>query len=167
MREVFASGPLGAYSYDHFHGYSPPVVVRATGLAQPNEEPLMLVLEITNNERNLQLPIDDLASGMDVHVAWAAVDAPAGAARAPALGAAPTTGQLWAKPLGGGAGAALLINHSPHTVKYTLQPKLLNLTAAAFAVRDVWAHADLPAITTGLDLAVPAWDSALVKLTPA
>ena len=43
----------------------------------------------------------------------------------------------------------------------------LNLTAAAFAVRDLWAHADLPPISTHLDLTVPAWDSAFLTLTPA
>ena len=44
----------------------------ATGLAQPNDKALTVTLEVTNHERNLQIPIDDLASGLGVHVTWSA-----------------------------------------------------------------------------------------------
>lgn len=63
--------PLGDYSWDHFSGYSPPVEINATGLDLPNDEPVMLALQVTNNQRNLQIPVDDLAQGFNVRVTWA------------------------------------------------------------------------------------------------
>lgn len=66
--------PLGDYSWDDFHGYSPPIAVNATNLRLPNDEPLLLVMEFHNNERNLQIPVDDLAAGFDVQIHWAPDD---------------------------------------------------------------------------------------------
>lgn len=51
----WTSSPLGNYSYDHFTQYSPPIVVAATGLAISTDSAVILALEITNNERNLQV----------------------------------------------------------------------------------------------------------------
>ena len=67
---IYQSDELGNYSYDHFEGYSPPIVASASSLKVPNEELVFLVLEITNHDRNLQIPIDDLASGFNATVEW-------------------------------------------------------------------------------------------------
>merc|ERR1711879_252133 len=66
LKTLAEVGPLGDYSWDHFTGYSPPIEVHATGLNLSNEAPVLLALEITNNDRNLQIPIDDLADGSDI-----------------------------------------------------------------------------------------------------
>lgn len=174
VRELWASEPLGNYSYDDFKGFSPPVVAAASGLAQPNDTPLALVLEVQNNERNLQIPVDDHAAGMQVKVTWAAAGGTAAAPpvpfatkpAAPTVGAAPVAGQLWAKKLSGGGAAALLINRSPQPMHYALHLTKLNLTATAHEARDLWAHKDLGAVTDSLKLEVPAWDSAFVTLKP-
>ena len=182
VRELWKSGPLGNYSYDQFTGYSPPIEVRATGLAQPNEAALMLTLEVTDHDRNLQLPIDNLVAGWNVKVSWegapatapvhAAVEAvttePIGRAQKATVGVAPVAGQLWSKRLPHGGSAALLINHSPRPLEYMLNLTKLNLTmGVTYKVRDVWERADiLPSVTTQLTLSVPAWDSAFVTLMP-
>ena len=70
LKTVFTSQPLGAYSYDHFTQYSPPVEVKATGIGVPNSKKVVLALQVENNERNLQIPIDDLAQGFDCKVTW-------------------------------------------------------------------------------------------------
>ena len=182
VRELWKSGPLGNYSYDQFTGYSPPIVVSATGLAQPNEAALMLTLEVTDHERNLQLPIDNLVAGWNVKVSWegapatapvrAAVEAvtgePIGRIPKVTVGVAPVAGQLWSKRLPHGGSAALLINHSPMPLQYMLNLTKLNLTmGVTYKVRDVWERVDiLPSVTTQLALSVPAWDSAFVTLMP-
>ena len=182
VRELWKSGPLGNYSYDQFTGYSPPIAVRATGLAQPNEAALMLTLEVTDHDRNLQLPIDNLVAGWNVKISWegapatapvhAAVEAvttePIGRAQKATVGVAPVAGQLWSKRLPHGGSAALLINHSPRPLEYMLNLTKLNLTmGVTYKVRDVWERADiLPSVTTQLTLSVPAWDSAFVTLMP-
>ena len=179
VRELWKSGPLGNYSYDQFTGYSPPIEVRATGLAQPNEAALMLTLEVTDHDRNLQLPIDNLVAGWNVKVSWegapatapvhAAVEAVTiGRAQKATVGVAPVAGQLWSKRLPHGGSAALLINHSPRPLEYMLNLTKLNLTmGVTYKVRDVWERADiLPSVTTQLTLSVPAWDSAFVTLMP-
>ena len=181
VRELWKSGPLGNYSYDQFTGYSPPIEVRATGLAQPNEAALMLTLEVTDHDRNLQLPIDNLVAGWNVKVSWegapatapvhAAVEAvttePIGRAQKATVGVAPVAGQLWSKRLPHGGSAALLINHSPRPLEYMLNLTKLNLTmGVTYKVRDVWERADIPSVTTQLTLSVPAWDSAFVTLMP-
>jgi hypothetical protein len=73
LASLFESAELGNYSYDHFEGYSPPIVVVGEilgGAGLPNEEEVFLVFEISNNDRNLLLPIDDLASGFNATVEW-------------------------------------------------------------------------------------------------
>ena len=74
LATVFQSGPLGNYSFDHFTGYSPAVKVQSkAGLGVANEQLVFVVLQVTNNGRNLQIPIDDLGVGFDAHVQWAKV----------------------------------------------------------------------------------------------
>jgi len=82
VAELGTTAPLGNHSWDHFSGFSPPVHMEATGLGVPNDKPLLVALEVTNNDRNLQIPIDDLAAGMDVRVKWASTTAVAPVASA-------------------------------------------------------------------------------------
>merc|ERR1711959_459263 len=70
LRTLLKTGPLGKYSWDHFTGYSPPISVNATGLQLANDGPVLLALEMHNNDRNLQIPVDDLAAGFNVQVHW-------------------------------------------------------------------------------------------------
>jgi hypothetical protein len=192
--------------YDHFTGYSPPIVVSATGLGLSNDVPLLVALEVANNERNLQIPIDDLAKGFDVKIKWQAT-AYGGAVRAQrraadALGssgraaqasaeeaprapfARPVTassagvgvgtglgvGQVWAKPQPNGAAAALVINHSPRPFNYTLRLAALNLSrpqpSSPCAVRDLWAHADLPSAIDAVNVSVRPYDSVFLLVAP-
>ena len=65
----FTSPPLGNYSYDVFTEFSPPIIVRAAGLALQHPQ-VYVTLRVENNERNLQIPIDDLADGWNVTVGW-------------------------------------------------------------------------------------------------
>lgn len=159
LKTLFTSQPLGDYSWDHFAGYSPRIEVNATNLNLPNDGPVILALEVTNNERNLQIPIDDMADGFGIRVRWA------GVAR-PGLGGVFGAGQLWAKPQPNGAAAALLINFSPRTLNYSLSLAKLNLTRATYAVRDIWAQQPLATIKSQITLTVPAYDSAFVLLSP-
>lgn len=71
LKELLSTPPLGNYSWDHFTQYSPPINVSATGLDLANDAPVVLALEVTNHDRNLQLPIDDKASGFDARISWA------------------------------------------------------------------------------------------------
>jgi hypothetical protein len=71
LATLATSAPLGNYSFDHFTGYSPPVTLVAHGLRVPNEQLVLVTLEVTNHGRNLQLAIDDLRGGWNVSVAWA------------------------------------------------------------------------------------------------
>lgn len=172
---LFTSQPLGNYSFDHFSSFSPPVTVAATSLAVPNDSPLIIALEVSNHDRNLQIPVDDLADGMGIKVEWAAA---APSLSAPSLAtplAAPLgaalglfgSGQLWAKRLPGGGSAILLINHSPTPLRYTLKLAKLNLTASSYEARDLWALRSLGEVgASGLPLKVPAYDSAFVELRP-
>ena len=179
LKTLFQSGPLGNYSFDHFTGYSPAIKISATGLDMPNDKEVTIAMEVTNNQRNLQIPIDDKANGFNVKVTWAGKEADAAAA----AGVPPVarsgvgsvgrlaglfgSGQLWAKKQPGGAAAAFLINHSPDTMHYTLQMKDLNLTGGKFTVRDVWTRADKGTLMgTELPVVVPAYDSAFLLLTP-
>ena len=93
----YTSPPLGNYSFDHFTGYSPPIAVEATGLGVSNEAPIILAMQVVNNQRNLQIPIDDLAKGFDIKLKWTATDAaptPAAAAAAAAATAAAAAAAL-------------------------------------------------------------------------
>ena len=76
-------------------------------------------------------------------------------------------GQLWAKKLPGGGSAALVINHSPTVMNYTVQLAKLNLTGSSYKVRDIWAHKDLAPSSKDIPLAVPPYDSAFLAISPA
>ena len=73
LKTVWTSDPLGNYSWDRWHGYSPPIHIRASGLAVPlsADAPVILALSVANNGRNLQIPVDDLAKGFDIRVGFA------------------------------------------------------------------------------------------------
>ena len=58
------------YSYDDFKGYSPPVPLSGSGLDLPDAQPVVVALLVDNMDRNLQIPVDDKASGFDVRVQW-------------------------------------------------------------------------------------------------
>ena len=75
---VVAALPLGNYTSPA--GFSAPVVVKVAGLkascaagigANPRGR-LLLQLAITNNDRPVTIPIDDLAGGFNIRVGWAA-----------------------------------------------------------------------------------------------
>jgi len=74
LKTLLSTEPLGDYSFDHFVGYSPPISVNATGLGLANDSPVLLVMEFHNNDRNLQIPIDDLAAGFDIQIRWTSGD---------------------------------------------------------------------------------------------
>ena len=180
LKTIFTSQPLGDYSYDHFTQNSPPVVVKATGLSVPTDKPVIVALEVANNQRNLQIPVDDRAGGFHLTVTWAATSTtaanPAAHTPVPQVGLAPYNGhgifgqgQLWAKPQPNGASAALLINTSPKVMaNFVLDFATLNLTAGGtYKVRDIWEQHDVGTATGQHNLTVPAYDSAFVLLTPA
>jgi hypothetical protein len=169
VRELAKTGELGNYSWDRFTTYSPPITVDASGLEQPNDTPLAIVLEVTNNERNLQIPVDDLGDGWSVHVSWVAppaVKAAGGAAPPPRVADSPVAAQLWAKPLPKGDMALLLINHSPRQLTHTVSLAKLNLTAPSYTAMDVWAKSGFGPLSTQLTLIVAPWDSAFWRLAP-
>ena len=99
------------------------------------------------------------------------------AARASASASAPSSGmnaqetskvQLWAKPMPGGAVAALLINGGSSTYHATITLAELNVTAAAVNVTDVWSGAPHGDVCGGAFMVtVRTLDSAFVMVTPA
>ncbi len=180
LQTLGATGPLGNYSYDRFKTFSPEIPIAASGLGLPNDQPVAIMMEVTNNQRNLQIPIDDKANGWNIRVTWkatpflaTATDKNTNAKFAVNPPLAPyvplssfNEGQLWAKRLPGGRSAALFINHSPRALSYTLSMKKLNLTASTYTVRDVWAGTNNGTATAFLRLWVQSYDSAFVTLTP-
>lgn len=121
----------------------------------------------------MQIPIDDKASGFDIHVSWSAADesvsrTPPSALRSAETPSAPFgSGRLWAKPQPFGAMAALLINHGSAPINnYTIALSKLNLSASSYTVQDIWSGAQLGQATRVLPLKAPAYDSAFVLLTP-
>ena len=81
----------------------------------------------------------------------------------------PGAGQLWAKKMPGGGSAVLLINHSPKNMTYALNVSRLNMSRSiwgGYSVRDIWAGRDRPNVSTHLDLHVPPFDSAFLRLSP-
>jgi hypothetical protein len=131
-------------------------------------------LQVNNNERNLQIPVDDLANGFSVKVTWSASHTPSHtpshhhyeSPSAP-LGLQGEGAQLWAKRQPSGGSAALLINHSPKPMNYTLDFAKLNLTGSSYQVRDIWAQKGMGPASKQIPLMVPAYDSAFLLLTPA
>ena len=71
LRTLYTSPPLGNYSYDAFHGFSPPIRVSAKGLGLRMDGEVTLALMVENNERNLQIPLDDEGGGWNVALGWA------------------------------------------------------------------------------------------------
>ena len=63
---LYTSPPLGNYSFDAFKGYSPPLMVKRTGLAISWPRSLRVALLFDNRERNVQVPIATL----EVSVTW-------------------------------------------------------------------------------------------------
>lgn len=80
--------------------------------------------------------------------------------------------QLWAKPLAGGAAAVVLVNRgdaaAPPTSVALADVPGLDGEAASFAVRDAFAHADLPDVAAGgaLSLTAPPRGGVFIILTP-
>ena len=71
VKTVQESSPLGNYSYDRFNGYSPLLKLGGSGLALDNKDTkLYVALRVTNNERNLQIALDDKADGWAMHAKW-------------------------------------------------------------------------------------------------
>ena len=70
IRALWESPPLGNYSYDSFHGFSPLVLVETRGLGLNFNGTATIALKVVNNERNLQIPLDDRAGGMSVTLGW-------------------------------------------------------------------------------------------------
>merc|ERR1712039_116942 len=103
---------------------SPLINVSATNLDIPNDSPVILAMEVTNNDRNLQIPIDDLADGFNIRLTWSST-----AASRPVSSGSYGAGQVWAKKQPGGASAALVINTGSSPIKsYNLDFAKLNLT---------------------------------------
>ena len=188
LKTVWTSDPLGNYSWDRWHGYSPPIPVHASGLGIPLSEdsPVLLALSVSNNGRNLQIPVDDLGKGFDIRVGFSKTEQHASQPRRsdaqpdtqapPFVGLYPYhgdgvpfgAGQLWCKPQPLGALAVLLINYGGQAIKSFSVPleATLNLTATSYRVRDVWAHADVGVAKGNLTLTVDPYDAAFVVLSP-
>jgi hypothetical protein len=60
MGSLITTPPLGAFSYDDFTRYSPPITVSITNLSIANAQPLLLGVRFDNHERNLQVPLPSL-----------------------------------------------------------------------------------------------------------
>merc|ERR1719469_1547918 len=164
LATLFTSDPLGDYSWDVFTSYSPLINVSVTNLSIPNDSPVVIALEVTNNDRNLQIPVDDLADGFNVHVAWSPKSGgPQKALNAGNFGA----GQVWAKPQPGGALAVLVINIGGELITHhSLNFPKLNLTTGTYTVRDIWEKKDLGTATGQFPVTVPPYDSAFLLLSP-
>merc|ERR1712085_17362 len=70
LKQLPSTEPLGNYSCDHFVGYSTPISMRSSDLDIPNDSPVDIALQVTNNQRNLQIPVDNLADGFNLKVTW-------------------------------------------------------------------------------------------------
>jgi len=169
LKTLFTSEPLGAYSYDNFTGYSPPIEINAQNLNIPNDVPVVVALQVANNDRTLHIPIDDLAAGLNMKVRWSSTSshpssAPLGVG---SFGIFVGAGQVWAKRQPGGASAVLVINTgSAPITKYNLDFKKLNLTSGSYEARDIWARKDLGSFTEHMVVGVPPYDSAFMLLSP-
>eukprot|EP01004_Peranema_trichophorum_P003699 NODE_2671_length_1522_cov_45.386705_g2301_i0.p1 GENE.NODE_2671_length_1522_cov_45.386705_g2301_i0~~NODE_2671_length_1522_cov_45.386705_g2301_i0.p1 ORF type:complete len:472 (-),score=81.05 NODE_2671_length_1522_cov_45.386705_g2301_i0:105-1367(-) len=67
---LYTSPPLGKYSYDNFTQYSPIYEIQLDNLNIPNQDPVFLSFRFVDNQRNLQIPIDDKWSGFNINVKW-------------------------------------------------------------------------------------------------
>jgi hypothetical protein len=71
IKVLYTSPPLGNYSYDVFTGFSPPITVQGSGLDLAPKGLVYLTMQVANNERNLQIAIDDMGSGWNITLGWA------------------------------------------------------------------------------------------------
>lgn len=71
LATLYRSPPLCNYSFDNFTQYSPPLRINVTGLSVPNDELVRLAIQISNNQRNIQIPVDNKAGGFKVRLGWA------------------------------------------------------------------------------------------------
>lgn len=69
LQTIYTSPVLDKYSFDDFHGYSPPINVSISNLKVPNSKPVLLVLKFQNNQRNLQIQLDKFV-GLGLIVHW-------------------------------------------------------------------------------------------------
>jgi len=127
LKTVAQTDELGEYNSQH----SPPIVLKATGLDVANDDEVFLAMEVTNNERNLNIPIDDLTSGFNVRVNWAANDS-AG------------VDQLWAKRQPGVYALAMALESGQRKlllVSKTSRPQVVHVAggeqAAAYVLEGV------------------------------
>eukprot|EP00756_Hemistasia_phaeocysticola_P014971 Hpha_TRINITY_DN15377_c2_g13::TRINITY_DN15377_c2_g13_i1::g.88518::m.88518/K09955/K09955; uncharacterized protein len=70
ISSIWTSSPLGNYSYDDFTRYSPVIEETITNIDVPNDDLISVRFEFQNQERNLQIPIDNLAGYWNVRVGW-------------------------------------------------------------------------------------------------
>ena len=70
LKTLLQSPPLGNYSYDAFAGYSP-IVGGEWYAGLRSEGKVFITLVVFNNERNVQLALDDLEGGFNVSLRWA------------------------------------------------------------------------------------------------
>merc|ERR1712194_97772 len=70
LKQLPSTEPLGNYSFDHFVGYSNPISMVSSDLDIPNDSPVEIALQVTNNQRDLHIPLDDLADGFNLKVTW-------------------------------------------------------------------------------------------------
>jgi hypothetical protein len=98
VRTLWRSGPLGNASYDAFTGFSPPVVGRADALAVGWRRQTRLVIEFSNNAKNVQVRV----STLNVTVGWGPKQQ---GPYAPEATTSVTVGERWTRdlPLGGAA----------------------------------------------------------------
>ena len=67
---LWTSEPLDKYSFDKYQGYSPPMQVHVTNLHLQDGGPRqLLVLHCSNNDRNLQIQLDQV-HGLNVTIGW-------------------------------------------------------------------------------------------------
>jgi hypothetical protein len=178
IRNLSTTPPLGNYSWDHFTTYSPPVLVEADNLHLSVERAVILVLQVQNNQRNLQIPVDDLQAGFNVQVTWTnssssnnpkfktVFDKTGGNPVSAPYGA----GQIWAKKQPNSSMAVYMVNFQGDTIEnHKLKFLDLNLTSQKkFDVYDIWTHKTiLTGITNHLNMTVPGYDSSFIRITPS
>ena len=74
--------------------------------------------------------------------------------------------QVYAKPLPGNKMAAFLFNADTKPQPVSVALASLGFEGSSVAIRDVWAHKDLPASGTIVSATLEAYDSALLILSP-
>ena len=75
--------------------------------------------------------------------------------------------QVWMKPLADGSRAVALLNRSAAPAEVGVTLKRLGLLARPAAVRDLWAHADRPAVSNRVRATVPAHGVVMLRVGPA